>query len=88
MSRLGKFFEGVGFRTAHPAFEPGEEVTVIITGLDGDAALVRVGDTILRVEDAPASALNAKARIRISSFDATTHTGDAELLSVVGDGTF
>ena len=88
MSRLGAFFAGVGFRTATPSFEPGERVTAIITGRDGDAALARIGDTVLRVRDTPASALDRKVRIEITTFDGANARGEAEFLDVVGESAF
>ena len=88
MSRLGSFLAGVGFRTATPAFEPGETVTLIVTGLDGDVALARVGDTVLRVRGAPEAALDKKVRIEITSFDGANASGEAEFLDVVGESAF
>ena len=88
MSRLSSFLAGVGFRSATPSFEPGEEVTVIVTGRDGDAALARVGDTVLRVTGAPASAHHAKVRAEITAFDGSSARGEAEFLDVVGESAF
>jgi len=52
---------------------------VIITGRDGDDALVRIGDTRLRLPDTDV-AVDDEVRIRVTAFDADDATGEAELL--------
>ncbi len=79
MSRFDAFFEGLEFRTATPQYEPGDELAVIVTGRDGDDALVRIGDTRLRLPDTDV-AVDAEVRIRVTAFDADDATGEAELL--------
>ncbi|WP_132057706.1 DUF7513 family protein [Halorussus amylolyticus] len=88
MSLLEKYLAGVGFRTNTPAFEPGEEISAFVTGYDGDTPVARIGDTVLRVEGAPADAVDARARLKIESFDATDHTGTATYLERVGESAF
>jgi len=88
MSLLEKYFAGVGFRTSTPAFEPGEEISAFVTGYDGDTPVARIGDTVLRVEDAPADAVDARARLRVESFDEAAHTGTATYLERTGESAF
>jgi hypothetical protein len=88
MSRRRKFFAGVGFRTNKPDFEEGEEVTAFVTGYDGGTPIARVGDTVLRVEGAPADAVDARARLRVESFDDNDHVGTATYLERVGESAF
>lgn len=88
MSLLDKYLAGVGFRTNTPAFEPGQEITAFVTGYDGDSPVVRIGDTILRVADAPVDAVDARIRLRVESFDASGHTGTATYIERVGESAF
>lgn len=61
------FFEGLEVRSATPQYEPGDELSVIVTGRDGDDALVRIGHPRLRLPDTDAAV------------DADDATGEAEL---------
>ena len=80
MSRLGAFLAGVGFRTSKPTYSPGDELTVIVTSRDGEDALVRIGDTVLRLPGAADDVtVDEEARIRVTAFDADNATGEAEL---------
>ena len=79
MSRFDAFFEGVSFRSATPQYSEGDELTVIVTGRDGDDALVRIGDTLLRLPETDV-AVDSEVRIRVTEFDAGASTGIAELL--------
>ncbi|USZ68889.1 hypothetical protein NGM10_03925 [Halorussus salilacus] len=88
MSFLDKYLAGWGFRSHTPSFDPGEEITVFVTGHDGDTPVARVGNTILRVENAPADAVDARVRLRVESFDDDAHTGTATYLERVGESAF
>jgi hypothetical protein len=88
MSLREKYFAGVGFRTNEPSFEPGEEASAFVTGYDGGAALVRVGDTLLRIEDAPENGLDTRVRFRVEEFDGNDHRGTATYLETVGESSF
>ena len=88
MSLLDKYFAGLGFRTNTPTFEPGQEITAFVTGYDGDSPVVRIGDTVLRVADAPVEAVDARVRLKVESFDASDHTGTATYLERVGESAF
>ncbi|QLG60408.1 DUF7513 family protein [Halorarum salinum] len=88
MSLFGKYLKGWQFRSANPSFEVGQELTAMITGTDGDTPVARVGDTILRVPDAPRTAVDKRVRLRVTEFDGNEHEGTAELVEVVGETTF
>lgn len=89
MSFLSKYLRGWSFRTNRPTFESGQEITAVITGVDGDGvAVARIGDTMLRVEDAPETALDARTRLRVTEFDDAKFTGTAEFVDVLGEGAF
>jgi hypothetical protein len=88
MSLLEKYLAGWGFRSSKPDFDPGQEITVFVTGYDGDAPVARVGDTVLRIEDAPADVVDTRVRLRVESFDDNDHTGTATYLEYVGESAF
>jgi hypothetical protein len=79
MSRFDAFFEGASFRSATPQYSEGDELAVIVTGREAGDALVRIGDTILRLPETDV-ALDSEVRIRVTEFDADESTGTAELL--------
>ena len=79
MSRLDAFLAGLTFRTATPEYSPGDELAVIVTGRDGEDALVRIGDTVLRLAGSE-GAIDEEVRIRVTAFDAENSTGEAELV--------
>jgi hypothetical protein len=83
MRLLETVLAGLTFRTSTPAFEPGEEFTAYVTGTDGTDALVRVGDSVLRLDGGDESLVDRRVRLRVESFDADAHEGRAELRSVV-----
>jgi len=88
MSLRRKYFAGLAFRTNKPTFEPGEEISAFVTGYEGDTPIVRVGDTILRVEDAPEDVLDTRVRLRVEAFDDNDHDGTATYLETVGESSF
>ena len=83
-----KYLAGLGFRTNTPSFAPGEEISAFVTGYDGGVPVARVGDTVLRVEDAPENALDTRVRLRVEEFDGTAHRGTARYLETVGESSF
>lgn len=84
---LGALFAGVGFRTNYPEYEPGEEFEAYVTGADGADALVRVGDTMIRLDaaDRARRLVDRRVRLRVTEFDAERHVGRGELLEDLGD---
>ena len=85
---IRKYLQGWRFRTATPTFEPGEEVTVILTGVRGDDVVARVGDSTLAVDGASQADVDRKARVRVARFDGDANEGRAELLELVGETAF
>lgn len=71
------------FRSARPAFAPGEEIRAYLTGFDAatGTGTVRVGDTILVVEGASVAQVDTLVDLRVESFDAAQGTGRARLLA-------
>jgi hypothetical protein len=88
MSRLSAFFEGWGFRTNRPTFEPGEEFTAFVTGYEDGTGIVRLGDTVLRLSEASPNLVDTQVRLRIEEFDANDHAGRATVLEELGGGTY
>ncbi len=69
------------FRSTQPAFAPGEEIRVYLTGFDAAAGtgVARVGDTVLTVTGASAAQLDQLVNLRVTAFDADRAEGTAEL---------
>ena len=88
MSRLSAFLEGWSFRTNRPAFHPGEEITAFVTGYEEGVGIVRIGDTILRLNGATADVVDTKIRLRVDEFDENDHVGTATLLEELEGGAF
>ena len=85
---IEKYLEGWSFRSATPTFEPGEEITVVLTGVRGDDVVARVGDSLLAVDGATPEDVDRRAKITVTEFDDNDHDGRAELLDIVGETTF
>lgn len=83
--RFTKFLTGVGFRTSTPSFSAGDEFVVVVTGIEEGTPIARIGDSKLRVPDAPTDSVDTKVRVRVEEFDDTEHVGTAEYLETVGD---
>jgi hypothetical protein len=88
MSRLAAFRKGLTFRTNRPTFEPGREFKAFVTGYENETALVRLGDSVLRIPDASSNLLDTQVRIRVEKFDDNDHTGRATVLEELGDGSY
>ncbi|MCG1002380.1 MULTISPECIES: hypothetical protein [Halobacterium] len=85
---LESFFAGVGFRTNTPSFEADTEITAFVTGVENGTPIARVGDSKLRISDAPTGAVDTLVRLRVESFDEDTHVGQAAYLETVGKSSF
>jgi hypothetical protein len=88
MSLLDKFREGWEFRTTRPAFDSGDELSAFVTGYDGGSAVVRIGDTKLRLPEAPAGLLDKRVLLRVTEFDDDRSVGEGEYLDTVGESAF
>ena len=82
-----KYLKGCQFRTAKPRFDPGQELSLIITDYDHEAddAVAQVGDTRIHIEDTSSDIVDMKARIEVTDFDDNDHVGTAELIEVIGE---
>lgn len=90
MSRLDAFLEGWSFRSNTPTFEEGQELAAFVTGYDAEegVALVRIGDTVLRIPDGSPNLVDTQVRLRIEAFDANDHTGRATVLERISEATY
>ncbi len=78
-----RMFEGWSFRTSKPLFDSGDEITAFVTGYEGGKPVARIGDTVLRIDDAPEGVMDTKVRLRIDEFDPQSHTGGASCLETL-----
>jgi hypothetical protein len=88
MSLLEKYTKGWSFRTNKPSFRAGEEISVFVTGVEGDDPIARIGDTKLRVRGGSADLVDSRVLLRVTSFDDDSHTGEAEYVETVGESAF
>ena len=90
MSRFEKFLAGLSFRASTPDYEPGDVIEVMVTG-DGDRpgeVVARIGDSTLRIADAPADAVNTRVVVEVESWDGSAHAGRATYRKTVGESAF
>lgn len=78
---ISTLFANWRFRTTRPAFAPGDEIRAYLTSIDPDSGegVVRIGDTVLLVPDAPAARLDELVPLRVESFDAQRSVGTARV---------
>jgi len=88
MSLLDKYTKGWSFRTNKPSFDEGDELSVFVTGTENGVAIARVGDSKLRLPEAPEGLVDKRVRLRVTAFDDSDHTGEAEYLETVGESAF
>ena len=87
-SFLRKYFKGWSFRSTTPTFEPGDELEVFLTGVrDGDA-VARIGDTVIRIPDAPPGMVDSRVAVRVTDFDPSAYAGTAEFVEKIGESAF
>lgn len=88
MSRFDKFLAGWSFRSSNPSYDPGDVIEVMVTGnVDGER-VARIGDSMLRIDGAPADALNTQVRVAVETWDETNHSGTATYQETVGKSSF
>ncbi|WP_396612757.1 hypothetical protein ACH9L7_05645 [Haloferax sp. S1W] len=85
MSRLDKLLAGWTFRTATPTFEPGEVITAFVSDNDGNDIIVRIGDSILRIEGDTEAQAETKVSLKVTSFDAQNYVGTAEIVEILSE---
>jgi hypothetical protein len=87
-SLLARYLKGWTFRSTTPAFEPGEELQVFITGVRDGTPVARVGDTVIEVPDASPELVDSRVAIRVTAFDAGESVGTADFVEKVGESAF
>lgn len=88
MSLLEKYTKGWSFRSNKPSFSKGDEIAVFVTGMEEDTPIARIGDSKLRLPDAPAGLVDKRVLLRVTSFDDNNHLGEAEYVKTIGDSAF
>jgi hypothetical protein len=88
MSRFDKFFAGLSFRDSTPDYEPDDVIEVMVTGTEGGDAVARIGDSTLRIEDAPADAVNTRVLVAVETWDDAGHRGTGTYRETVGKSAF
>lgn len=88
MSVFDKFLAGWSFRDSTPAYDPGDAIEVMVTGEGDGGHVARIGDSTLRIEDAPDDAVNTRVIVDVESWDGATHTGRATYRKTVGESAF
>ncbi|WP_193310013.1 hypothetical protein [Halorubrum halophilum] len=88
MSRFEKFLAGLSFRASTPDYEPGDVIEVMVTGVEGGTAVARIGDSVLRIEDAPSDAVNTRVLVDVASWNASDHRGTGTYRETVGESAF
>lgn len=81
MSLWHTLFGGWRFRAAQPGFQPGERLTVYVTGYEDGEGRVRIGDSVLALPGVGPEAVDRLMEIRVVAFDAGTGRGRAEPVS-------
>jgi hypothetical protein len=88
MSFVEKYMSGWKFRTTTPDYEVGETIEAMITSMPDGKAKARIGDSVLRIQDAPEDALNTRVLVEIDEWDTEDHIGEGTYLETVGESAF
>ncbi|AHG03256.1 hypothetical protein HALDL1_06350 [Halobacterium sp. DL1] len=88
MSRFDAFTEGLSFRTNHPSFDVGDELSVFVTGDRDGTPIARIGDTVLHLPDESVNLVDKRVLLRVTEFDDDDHVGEAEFIETVGESAF
>ena len=90
MSVFDKFLAGWSFRGSTPDYAAGDVLEVMVTGVEdgGKTAVARIGDSTLRIEGAPADAVNTRVLVDVESWDESAHAGRATYRETVGKSAF
>jgi len=88
MSVREKYLAGWTFRTKTPDFEVGEEIRVIVNEQEDSVAKARIGDSMLRITEAPKNLVNKYVKVEIDEWDTDSHSGEGTYLETVGESSF
>ena len=93
MSVFDKFLAGWSFRASTPDYAAGDAIEVLVTGVEGGAGeaktpVARIGDSTLRIEDAPDDAVDTRIIVDVESWNETEHRGVGTYRKTVGESAF
>jgi hypothetical protein len=90
VSLVEKYLHGWQFRSTTPNSEVGGEYQVVLTGSDETerAAVARLGDSKIDVDDTDRDYVDTIAQVRVTEFDSDDNARRAELLEMVGETTY
>lgn len=88
MSFVEKYMAGWKFRTTKPDYEPGETIEVMVTSMMDGKAKARIGDSILRIKEAPDGSVNMRVLVEIDEWDSEDHIGEGTYLETIGESAF
>lgn len=88
MSFVDKYMSGWKLRTSTPDYDVGETIEVMVTSMHDGTAKARIGDSILRIADAPGNSLNMRVLVEIEEWDDEDHIGEGTYLETVGESAF
>ena len=88
MSVFDKFLAGWSFRGSTPDYAAGDAIEVMVTGEVEGGHVARIGDSTLRIEGAPADAVNTRIIVDVDSWDDSAHAGRATYRKTVGESAF
>ena len=88
MSFVDKYMAGWKFRTTKPDYDPGETIEVMVTSMMDGKAKARIGDSVLRIKEAPDDSLNMRILVEIDEWDSEDHIGEGTYLETIGESAF
>ena len=88
MSFVDKYMAGWKFRTTKPDYDPGEKIEVMVTSMMDGKAKARIGDSVLRIKEAPDDSLNMRILVEIDEWDSEDHIGEGTYLETIGESAF
>jgi hypothetical protein len=88
MSIFEKYLAGWSFRTRYPDYEVGETIEAMVTEMLDGKAKARIGDSMLRIKDAPEGSENMRVLVEIDEWDTEEHVGEGTYLETVGESSF
>jgi hypothetical protein len=88
MSFVDKYMAGWKFRTTTPDYDAGETIEVMVTSMKEGKAKARIGDSVLRIKDAPEGSINKRLLVEVDEWDTEDHIGEATYLETIGESAF
>lgn len=88
MSFVDKYMSGWKFRTTTPDYDVGETIEVMVTSMMDGKAKARIGDSVLRIKEAPEGSENMRILVEVDEWDTDDHIGEGTYLETVGESSF